>query len=175
MEVCSACEALSITTLGCIVVLCSFGEPTIPKPSSRFYASKETNQLDDIAGSRSKKLYSSPMRENAWQRDDITGTKSLTLSWERTNVPDRSLMIDDIVGARPKKRSGILTTKRHVDPLQPSYSLPSCRLDPPLVPKAHPDKEEIVTKLTKRVYSTKPTNNVDDIAGAKPGWRPTHV
>lgn len=155
--------------------IASFGSPTVDKPPKRGFLVKETNRMDDIDGAKPKKFCNSPMRENTWQKDDIAGTKSIKLHWERTNGVDRSLKIDDIDGTRPLLHTGMARTTRRVDPLQPTYTLPSYTEAPPVVPKAAPEKEAVDTKDAKRVYATKLTNNIDDIVGSKPGWRPDHV
>lgn len=155
--------------------IATFGSPTLPKSDRGRYAVKDTNRVDDISGSQPKTHYSRPQREDQWTKDDISGTHSLKMHQSRSNYEDKSLMVDDIEGARPIVRKGMCLTQRHIDPLNPTYVLPSYTVPVEVMTKAHPEKEAIVTKIPKKTYSTKDILNYDDIAGSKPGWRPRHL
>lgn len=108
---------------------------------------------------------------------DITGTSSMRLHRD-TNKPDRQLLLDDIEGSKPRRKS-MFRTGRCIDPLVPEYTLPSFHVPPLVTPKFTRDSHDISdiegTK-SKPLYPFAQRQNhlVDDIEGAWPGWKPRH-
>ena len=90
------------------------------------------------------------------------------------------LNVDDIEGAKAKYRDRFFDTKRHVDPLQPDYQLPSYKLapvDPPKFVKDPMNIDDIEGTRTrqKKLMIQRDTMKVDDIEGAQAGWKPKHM
>lgn len=97
---------------------------TLPdqKRAPRPFVIKATNLTADIAGATSRNSY------DQWE----TKTTNMTVPHAHApsrihsrNCPDNSLYIDDIDGARFSPTGGMERTKRKVNPLSPSYKLPT--------------------------------------------------
>lgn len=109
---------------------------------------------------------------------DIDGTNSTRLH-KGTNKPDRQLFLDDIEGSKPRKK-GLFRTKRHVNPLEPQYILPSYVAAPPIEVKFTRDSFDVsdiegTKSRPLHLFKQRNTHLVDDIEGAQSGWRPRHL
>ncbi|EGB06022.1 hypothetical protein AURANDRAFT_65998 [Aureococcus anophagefferens] len=83
----------------------------------------------------------------------------------------------DIEGSKPRPLH--FKTERHVNPLCPEYTLPSCALDMPPVPKFVRDGYGIsdiegTAPRSRFRFAQRETYDVKDIEGAQAGWRPRH-
>jgi hypothetical protein len=95
------------------------------------------------------------------------------------SVPRNALRVDDIEGASVLIKDKFLHTKRHEDPLQPNYKLPSCKVAPPPEPKFIKDTLNVddidgTRSTIKKVYSSRDTLRISDIEGSSAGWKPRH-
>jgi hypothetical protein len=143
-EVMEPFESLSIA---------SFGSSTLPQPKSlyrpqnhqvfdtddnikQFYQTKITNYIDDIDGATRKNKYERfynktlPNIQAENSLNFVSPTKRLLHN--RRQIRD-IMNIDDIDGTRMKVVKGIVTTKRHVNPLEPVYDLPKY-IEPEAIP-----------------------------------------
>jgi hypothetical protein len=89
------------------------------------------------------------------------------------------MCIDDIEGTRAKVRNSMFLTKRHVNPLEPHYSLPSFAPGEPVVPRQlrnTMDISDIEGSCAKdqRHRQTRDNLTTTDIMGAQASWRPRH-
>ena len=157
--------------------IASFGACTIPKPETKVFSNKQTNRIDDIKGAQPARKFDGDYsyKQDVMKVDDIKGARSNPLIWTRENVPDRSLLIDDIEGTRCKIAKGMSTTNRHVNPLIPEYKLPSFEAASPTITKSRAELEAFDVKSPKftSIAATRDSYGVADILGAQPGWRPT--
>ena len=109
---------------------------------------------------------------------DILGAS--TRPSKHTNENSKLLMVDDIDGTRAKISNRMLHTNRHVNPLNPAYSLPAYNPADPVVPHFTKDSmciddiEGTRTRKKNFVQAERLTNNVSDIDGAQASWRPRH-
>ena len=95
------------------------------------------------------------------------------------SVPLDALRVDDIDGASVLIKDKFLHTKRHEDPLQPNYKLPSCKVVPPPEVKfvknsLDVDDIEGTRSTIKKVYISRDTLRTSDIEGSSAGWKPRH-
>ena len=86
-----------------------------------------TNRVDDIEGAQSelKYLRYTSRRPNFYVTDDIDGSHPMKLHPRGVGGVDR-LAETDIEGSKPRPLH--FKTERHVNPLCPEYTLPSCAL-----------------------------------------------
>lgn len=152
--------------------IASLGDATLPKVDPKPFFEKKINDISDIAGAHSGPKYQHFYNKPQFLQSDVHGSTSKALSWSR-NVRDNSLYIDDIDGTRHSIKDRMMRTGRHVDPLEPSYPLPSYVPAEYPVPKFvkdpqnHSDIDGSFAK-PKKYFSTRDTMRVDDIAGSKP-------
>ena len=93
------------------------------------------------------------------------------------SVPGDILRVNDIDGASVMIKDRFLHTKRHGDPLQPNYKLPSCKVVPPHETKFVKDPMNMddidgTRSTVKTIYSSRDTNKISDIEGSSAGWKP---
>ena len=142
-----------------------------PKP----FAVKETNATRDIEGAWARNRYDA--FETKLTNATVADSHARSKIHER-NVPDRSLYIDDIDGARFAPIGGMERTKRKTNPLSPSYSLPSFSspmpriIDPSSIrdPLSIADIDGTKSKAFTS-YSTRDPISVSDIPGATANFR----
>lgn len=108
---------------------------------------------------------------------DIEGAQPKRAHQRR--VPGDNLRVSDIDGASVLIKDKFLHTKRHEDPLQPNYKLPSCKLVPPTEPKFVKDSMSVddidgTRSSVKTVYQARDTLKISDIEGSSAGWKPRH-
>ncbi|KAH8047717.1 hypothetical protein JL721_12130 [Aureococcus anophagefferens] len=137
-----------------------------------------TNRVDDIEGAQSelKYLRYTSRRPNFYVTDDIDGSHPMKLHPRGVGGVDR-LAETDIEGSKPRPLH--FKTERHVNPLCPEYTLPSCALDMPPVPKFVRDGYGIsdiegTAPRSRFRFAQRETYDVKDIEGAQAGWRPRH-
>ena len=122
------------------------------------------------------KLFNKP--DYSLSTSDIFGAS--TKPGRKTNESSKILEIDDIEGSRARVSDKFLHTNRHINPLNPGYSLPSYTMAQPLVPKFNKDPLEIDdidgTRTQKKNFTKAEKNPIDvsDIEGAQANWRPRH-
>lgn len=160
--------------------IASIGAPTLPnqKPPSRNYAVRAVNRTDDIEGATPALPYSAKYTNKPTSFDVIDGSMPRKQTHER-NVPDLSLMIDDIDGTRHSIKDRMMRTKRHVNPLKPEYPLPS--FIPSDIPETNFTRDTLTIRdidgsYTKpaRQYQTRDTMSTQDIEGAQACYRPAY-
>lgn len=96
-----------------------------------------------------------------------------------TNKPDRQLLLNDIEGSQPRNK-WLFRTNRSVNPLEPSYTLPSFVAAPTVTSKFTRDSydvSDIEGTKSRPLYPLAQRQNhlVDDIDGAQSGWKPRHL
>lgn len=147
---------------------------------------RQTNRIDDIDGARTMNTVGEKFGgklPNSYDVSDIPGTKPkrsmMSAAEQRRNAPDFTLKVDDIEGAQPRRAEFITT--RCVNPLNPAYALPTCKVIPPPEPKFLRDSYDVSdipgTKSTlgrSSRFHPRDSHSVDDIIGAQAGWRPRH-
>ncbi len=109
---------------------------------------------------------------------DIDGAQPK--GYRERNYVSKGLYIADIEGTKAKIHDKFLWTKRQVDPLNPSYPLPSVELAPPDSPKFLRDNisvDDIPGARTKQrsIIPGRDPLFVDDIEGSRSGWKPRHM
>jgi hypothetical protein len=160
--------------------IATLGPSTLPKRADKVFAEKITNDISDIDGasrtmSRYERFVNKPIINDAIE---VAGSTSKPLTHAR-NCRDNQLYIDDIDGTRPHIKNRILMTKRHVDPLNPEYTLPAFQPIDPHEPKFLRntlDISDIDGTKSKPLYksATRDTYTNSDIIGSQVGWRPRH-
>jgi hypothetical protein len=108
---------------------------------------------------------------------DIEGAQPKRAHQRR--VPGDNLRVSDIDGASVLIKDKFLHTKRHEDPLQPNYKLPSCKVVPPHELKFVKDSMSVddidgTRSTVKTVYQARDTLRISDIEGSSAGWKPRH-
>jgi hypothetical protein len=152
--------------------IASLGDSTLPRQSNKPFQEKKINDVSDIDGARSGPKYQHFFNKPQFLQSDVQGSTSKPLSWAR-NVRDNSLYIDDIDGTRHSIKDRMMRTGRHVDPLAPSYPLPSFVPAEDPVPKFIKDSMEIsdidgTKPKFKKTFAPRDTMNIADIDGARP-------
>ncbi|KAH0785219.1 hypothetical protein GPJ56_010862 [Histomonas meleagridis] len=147
---------------------------TIPnqKPIVRTKNEDFSLRTDDIDGAQYKP-------DSRFQHDfvlnisDIEGTKPIT-HIDKSKAPVDIMNVNDIEGAQPRICRNLPHSKRHTNPLNPEYQLPTKKEEPPPVTKFVYDGfnfDDIPGVHPKSYKPTKPARDimkVDDIAGARP-------
>lgn len=160
----------------------SFGSPVLEnggKNPPRYFETRETNKTRDIDGAVPDVKYGKYVNKpNLFEPSDIDGAKPKRIEKTR-NVPDNSLYVDDIDGARTFIKDKMLRTGRHVNPLVPVYSLPSYQTyshEHPKFLRNTLDVSDIDGAAPKipRKFEPRVTMQADDIEGAQANWRPRH-
>jgi hypothetical protein len=152
--------------------IASLGDCTLPRQNNKPFQEKKINDVSDIDGARSGPKYQHFFNKPQFLQSDVQGSTSKPLSWAR-NVRDNSLYIDDIDGTRHSIKDRMMRTGRHVDPLAPSYPLPSFVPAEDPVPKFIKDSMEIsdidgTKPKFKKTFAPRDTMNIADIDGARP-------
>eukprot|EP01036_Dinobryon_divergens_P031305 gene31305-40677_t len=161
----------------------SYGPSTLPKEGNKLLArfqEKKINDISDIEGARSQPKYKHYFSDKpAFLPSDVEGSTSKPLTHTR-NTRDNSLYIDDIEGTRFVIKDRMMKTNRHVNPLEPEYSLPSYATAE--IPETKFIKDPLNNKdiegaqvRPKRWYATRDIMAVNDIVGAQANWRPRHA
>jgi hypothetical protein len=106
---------------------------------------------------------------------DIDGAQPKRV--HQRSVPQNNLRLDDIEGASVLIKDKFLHTKRHEDPLQPNYKLPSYKIMPAHESKFIKDTLNVddidgTRSSVKTVYSSRDTLKISDIEGSSAGWKP---
>ena len=159
----------------------SFGPATLenqkrPTPS---LATRNINSVSDIAGASSNFKYNKfQNKPDLFDTSDVSGSKPKSLRTAR-NVMDTSLYVDDIDGARTFIKDKMLRTGRHVNPLQPTYDLPSYSIYPSEQKKFVRDTLDVsdvdgAAPRVPRKFEPRETMP-NDIDGAQACWRPRHA
>jgi len=154
------------------------GPCTVETANRLVTKTRATNRTDDIDGAKPFLRYTQfTNKPDSFQIGDIDGTKSRRLHQDM-NKPDRTLDITDIEGTKGRP-SRFLSTKRRVDPLVPTYTLPSFRKAPAPEQPHYSDTmkvEDIAGTHSKPLYPfpQRINHKVDDIEGAQSGWKPRY-
>lgn len=159
-------QTMSITTPG---------PSTLPKGERRSFQKRDLNDCTDIDGAQSKYKTVQYTNKPQFLQSDVPGSQPKQLCRAR-NTQDNTLFIDDIDGTRPAVKDRMMLTKRHVDPLQPNYSLPAYVPVEPPAPKFIKDPMEVrdiegTRPKPQKVYETRDILKVDDVAGARSGTK----
>ena len=158
----------------------SAGSSTLPdqKPHRPVYATRDINRCNDIEGATSSVPYASKYTNKPDNMPDVDGSVSKSQTHTR-NVPDLSLHIDDIDGTRHSIKDRMMRTKRHVNPLVPTYELPK------YIPSSIPETKFIRNNLDTadidgsqpkpaKVFEPRDTMTTRDIEGAQACYRPVY-
>lgn len=163
----------------------SLGTPgtcTIPNHRATFQqslklgpeAGRATNRTNDIDGAEPSKYATLTNRAHFHDPADVRGAKPLVLH-RSVNAPDNKLRVDDIDGAQPKPYT--FKTTRNVDPLVPTYQLPSVQHADAVIPKFTRDSfdvSDIAGTRPKPKFRFQQRPEKEPVKGATPGWRPAH-
>lgn len=155
----------------------SLGPATLDRPPPRF--PNGISRPMDIEQEPSFAKTFTSLRSTFNSNTDILGAAPKRDLSHSRNCFHTLLVVDDIPGTRPKEKSKMLTTGRHIDPLQPSYSLPSFKATAEVKPKflretmsvADIDGAQTAQKIKPPVRDLLRTT---DIAGAQASWKPRH-
>ena len=138
------------------------------------FATRNINSVRDIDGAyASDRLAKFETRPQFLAERDFPESLPKPLTHTR-NVPDRSLMVEDIDGAQFTLGGGMDRTNRHVNPLNPNYKLPSYHVSGGLFDMASTKPARDIMKVRDvndfappRYKHTRDVLGVDDIDGAK--------
>lgn len=155
-----------------------FRTSTLPKKVDRIslIATRPINNVSDIDGAQMKQKREL-IKPDFTCNLDIEGSTSKLLHHSK-NCRDNTLYVDDIDGARHFIKDRMLTTKRHTDPVNPKYNLPSFSNPVPYEPKFVNDSYNVsdiegAQPKIPREYVPRETFK-NDIIGAQANWRPRH-
>ncbi|KAH7463707.1 hypothetical protein PRIC1_006589 [Phytophthora ramorum] len=148
-----------------------------PLPQRR--PDRVTNDVSDILGTRPQlKNHVYVNKQHFYDAHDIKGSTSMELhpkNW-RAGSEDRfkQLPIEGTTSLPAGFR-----TDRVVNPLEPSYKLPSFTTAPPLEPKFLRDSYNVsdiegTSMKVRDIQHPRDGLKLDDIAGAQAGWLPRH-
>lgn len=143
----------------------------------QFYQTKITNYIDDIDGATVKNKYERFCNKTLPNLNDQYSLMNESISSHKkilkntTQIRD-TMNIDDIEGTRTRVKNGMVKTKRHVNPLEPNYDLPTYVSKPATPPKFLRDTLNIrdikgTTPHILRPYETRDLHSVDDIEGTQ--------
>lgn len=161
----------------CTMSVASLGPATLDKPQPRF--PNGISRPMDIEQEATFAKTFTEFRTTFNSSADIYGASSKTDFSHSRNCFHTLLVIDDIPGTRPKEKSKMLTTGRHVNPLQPSYSLPNFSMPDSDVPKFLRDSMSVsdidgAQTAKKKITMVRDALNTSDIIGAQASWKPRH-
>ncbi|RYY72606.1 hypothetical protein EON63_20665 [archaeon] len=159
--------------------IASAGPATLPKFEPRHVATKNTIDVSDIDGAQPAPKYKVYTNKPIFQPSDVPGATSKQLIRGR-NTRDNSLYIDDIEGTRRMIKDRMMQTKRHVNPLEPEYSLPSYSPVQQPAPKFVRDMIDVsdiegTRPRPKKEFGTRDIMSVNDIDGSHPGSKHMYV
>jgi hypothetical protein len=157
--------------------IASLGPATLEKPAPRFPNGIQ-RPLELEPELTFAKTFTS-FRSTFNSTSDIAGAQPKREYSHSRNCFHTLLQIDDIEGTRAKEKNKILLTNRHVDPLRPSYSLPSFSPLPPDETRFLRDSMSVqdidgAQTRQKLISSVRDILSTDDIVGAQASWRPRH-
>lgn len=163
--------------------IASLGPSTLNNQSNKqFYPQKNnyiTNNYND--NNNMKTLLSSSSHLNKHDINDISDIEGAKpYKYRERNYISKGLYIDDIEGTKAKIHDKFLWTKRNVNPLNPTYKLPTAEVAPYEEPKFLRDNisvDDIEGARTKQrsIIPNRDTLFIDDIEGARSGWKPRHM
>lgn len=154
--------------------IASFGPATLghsAKITNGPFLVKNTNDISDIDGARRYNKFEQFATKHVAQTSDVMGATSKPLTHSR-NTRDNSLYIDDIEGTRNRVKDRMAITERHVNPLNPSYQIPSYVPAEPAPTKFIRDElyhSDVEGSHSKPLYRTAVRDilGVNDIEGAQ--------
>ena len=161
----------------CTMSVASLGPATLEKPLPKF-----PNGIERVKEIEQEPVFAktfTEFRSTFNSTTDIAGASPKRNLSHSRNCFHTLLVVDDIPGTRPREKSKMLQTGRHVDPLQPSYSLPNfptAEIESPAFLRDSMSVADIDGAQTKKKKTTSVRNLLDtsDIAGAKASWKPRH-
>lgn len=151
----------------------TLGSSTIAEGPKTRYVHNPSQVFNEDKG-EAKTYYNKPC---FFGTADIEGAQPKRTYQRR--VPGDTMRVNDIDGATVLIKDKFLHTKRHEDPLQPNYKLPSYKVVPPVEPKFVKDSLSVddidgTRSSVKIVYQGRDTLKIDDIEGSSAGWKPRH-
>lgn len=161
----------------CTMSVASLGPATLEKQQPRFpngiVRSMDIEQEPTFAKTFTE------FRETFNSSADISGASPKKNLSHPRNCFHTLLVVDDIPGTRPKEKSKMLTTGRHVNPLQPSYSLPTFYNADFEQPKFLRDSMSVADidgaqTSQRKLPSVRNALDTTDIVGAQASWKPRH-
>jgi hypothetical protein len=160
--------------------IASLGPSTLSEPLSRPKVAFISKPIEAFSSSNnsSRNIFQSSSKHSLNDVSDIDGAQPK--QYRERNYVSNGLKVDDIEGTKARVHDKMLWTKRHVNPLNPSYQLPSAELEPYEPPKLLRDNlfiDDIPGTRTKQraIVPNRDTLHIDDIEGARSGWRPRHM
>ena len=145
------------------------------KPRQKPFVIKDTNRTNDIDGAFAVPKY------DQWATKQTNATlpgNAAPSKHHSRNVPDTSLYIDDIDGARFCPIGGMERTQRHVNPLKPNYKLPSYSVPQRPLEDAKSIRDPLLIADIDGTHpkafaqtSTRDNISVNDIPGATANYR----
>jgi hypothetical protein len=164
---------MSIASLGPSTLTSYDSKPTkafIPKPTEIFSSGSEAKTFSSTSSLRSKQSIN--------DISDIDGAQPK--QYRQRNYVSNGLKIDDIDGTKARVHDRFLRTNRHVDPMNPSYKLPTTEITPYEPPKFQRDTLEIddipgTRPKQRAVIANRDALHIDDIEGSRSGWKPRHM
>lgn len=155
----------------------SLGPATLEKPQPRFPhgISRPIDIEQEPTFAKTFTQFRSTFNSSA---DIVGASPKKNLSHSRNSF-HTLLVVDDIPGTRPKEKSKMLSTDRHVNPLEPSYSLPTFKpvnIDTPKFLKDTMSVADIdgATTTQKILPTVRDILSTTDIVGAQASWKPRH-
>jgi hypothetical protein len=157
----------------------SAGPSTLPDQKNAVMAleTRNINSVADIDGATSSVPYGNKYSNKpARTQEDIPMSRSRSLTRDR-NSRDLSLYLDDIEGTRHSIRDRMMRTNRHINPLNPEYTLPAFMptdIPPPKFIRDTLDVRDIdgASARPVRKFTVKDTMSTADIVGAQACWKP---
>jgi hypothetical protein len=163
--------------------IASLGPSTLHEPLTRpkvAFISKPTEAFSSSNNwtSSAQNIFQSSSKHALNDVSDIDGAQPK--QYRSRNYVSNGLKIDDIEGTKARVHDKFLWTKRHVDPLNPSYQLPTAEVEPYEPPKLLRDNlfiDDIPGTRTKQrsIIPNRDTLQIDDIEGTRSGWKPRHM
>jgi len=136
----------------------------------------KTNDISDIIGAKPSSKIRKINKQDYHHTHDIKGTSPSRLIPKDVNKVIYTNKTDDIEGAQPASNAFI--TNRAVDPMNPTYKLPSYRQTEPAHIKFLGDRKSNIsdisgTSSTRRIKASngRQTNSLAGIDGAASNWK----
>ena len=145
-------------------------------PEKKYTVRKQlntTNDISDIAGAKPAQRIRAVQKPDFHNPSDIRGTRPATLIPKRVNRPILANTTIDIEGAQAVKKR---PSNRVVDPLNPTYQLPSFRAKPPTPAKFTGDRMDVsdivgTKPRAPKKASGRDMNDIHDIEGSSTDFR----
>ncbi|KAF4324127.1 hypothetical protein BBO99_00001782 [Phytophthora kernoviae] len=149
------------------------------EPPTKRNPQRETNDVSDILGTRPLlKNHVFVNKQHFYDAHDIKGSTSMELHPKNWHVGDDDRFKQLPIEGTNSHPAGF-RTDRVVNPLDPSYKLPTFTKAPPIEPKFLRDSYNVsdiegTSMKTREIKHPRDALKLNDIAGAQSGWVPQH-